>query len=92
MRRAARGVGLPTPRCVVPTRAVDGLPHEPAILRTIVEHHRWDLGPAGRQGCAGSYAEVARTGALRAGERMRVLAGAASPSEVVRATLERLFA
>src|SRR5262249_20394204 len=38
-------VGLPTPRCVVPTRAQDGLDADPRILRTLVEQHRIDLGP-----------------------------------------------
>jgi MOSC domain-containing protein len=38
-------VGLRTPRCVVPTRAQDKLPAEPAILRTIVEAHRGDARP-----------------------------------------------
>jgi uncharacterized protein len=84
-------VGLPTPRCVVPTRAHDGLAPDPTILRTVVARHRIDLGPVGRQGCAGSYAEVARGGWLRAGDRLAVRPGAAPPGEVVRASLARLF-
>jgi MOSC domain-containing protein len=84
-------VGLPTPRCVVPTRAQDGLPHDPAVLRTVVARHRIDLGPVGRQGCAGSYAEVAAAGDLRVGERLAIEPGTATPDEVVRAALARLF-
>jgi uncharacterized protein len=68
-------VGLPTPRCVVPTRAHDGLPADPGILRAVVAHHRIDLGLFGRQGCAGAYAEVASAGGLRTGERLEVEAG-----------------
>ena len=86
-------VGLPTPRCVVPTRAHDGLPPDPAILRAVVAHHRIDLGPVGRQGCAGSYAEVVRPGSLRVGDRLDVHpeAGDPEPSEVIRSSLARLF-
>jgi uncharacterized protein YcbX len=68
-------VGLPTPRCVVPTRAQDGLPADPGILRTLVERHRIDFGPVGRQGCAGAYAEVARTGRLSTRDRLEVRRG-----------------
>ena len=85
------GVALPTPRCVVPTRAQDGLPADPAILRTLVERHRMDLGPFGRQGCAGAYAEVRGAGALRVGERLDVTAGAVSRQAFVDATLAELI-
>jgi uncharacterized protein YcbX len=84
-------VGLPTPRCVVPTRAHDGLPADPAILRTIVARHRVDLGPVGRQGCAGSYAEIGRAGDLGVGERVDVSPGTAGGEDVIRASLSRLF-
>jgi len=77
---------------VVPTRAQDGLPHQPAILRTIVERHRIDLGPVGRQGCARSYPEVARAGPVRVGERSEVEAGDRAPGEVIRAGLARALA
>jgi uncharacterized protein YcbX len=84
-------VGLPTPRCVVPMRAHDGVPADPAILRTIVAVHRFDLGPVGRQGCAGSYAEVARPGPLRAGDRLELRPGAGSAQDAIAASLARLF-
>jgi uncharacterized protein len=85
-------VGLPTPRCVVPTRGHDGLPPDPTILRAIVAHHRIDLGPVGRQGCAGSYAELVRDGHLRVGDRLERRPGEIPPDAVIRATLARLFA
>jgi uncharacterized protein len=83
-------VGLPTPRCVVPTRAQDGLPADPALLRTLVEHHRIDLGPFGRQGCAGAYAEVARPGRVRIGERLEVRRGTVAPRAVIDGVVTRL--
>ncbi len=83
-------VGLPTPRCVVPTRAHDGLPADPAILRTLVEHHRIDFGPFGRQGCAGVYAEVARAGHLCTGERLEVRRGHMTPRAVIDDVVNRL--
>ena len=76
-------VGLPTPRCVVPTRAQDGLPADPAVLRTLVQRHRIDLGPFGRLGCAGAYAEVASAGRLRTGERLEVRRGHRPPRAVI---------
>jgi MOSC domain-containing protein len=92
--RAASGleltVGLPTPRCVVPTRAQDGLPADPAILRTLVERHRIDLGPFGRHGCAGAYAEVASAGHVRIGERLEVRPGLTTPRAVIDDAVTRL--
>lgn len=67
-------VEIPTPRCVVPTRAREELPVDPAILRTIVAEHRVDLGPFGSRGCAGAYATVPRSGRLATGERVEVQA------------------
>jgi uncharacterized protein YcbX len=83
-------VGLPTPRCVVPTRAQEGLPHEPGILRTIVGEHRIDLGPFGRHGCAGAYAEVARGGRLRTGDRLVVDAGDVGRDDTIGTAVARL--
>jgi uncharacterized protein YcbX len=83
-------VGLPTPRCVVPTRAQDELPADPGILRTIVEHHRIDLGPYGRQGCAGAYAEVANAGRLRTGERLAIRRADVTPRAAIDSAVARL--
>ncbi len=65
-------VGLPTPRCVVLGRAQDGLPADRGLLRAIGRHHSFTLGPFGRHGCAGAYAEVRAPGRLRVGERLTV--------------------
>lgn len=86
----ALAVGLPTPRCVVPTRAQDGLAADAGILRTLVARHRVDLGPFGRQGCAGAYAEVAAAGGLRTGERLAVEIGDIAPREVIAGAVARL--
>jgi uncharacterized protein len=83
-------VGLPTPRCVVPTRAQDGLPADPGILRTLVERHRIDLDPFGRQGCAGAYAEVASAGRLRTGERLEFRPGDLAPRAAIDRAVTRL--
>jgi uncharacterized protein len=83
-------VGLPTPRCVVPTRAQDDLPADPRVLRTLVERHRVDLGPFGRQGCAGVYAEVARAGTLRTGDKLAVEAGTPSATAATDAAVATL--
>jgi len=83
-------VGLPTPRCVVPTRAQDELPADPAVLRTIVDAHRVDLGPFGRQGCAGAYAEVANAGRLRTGDCFEVRRGDARPRAGIDRAVARL--
>ena len=83
-------VGLPTPRCVVPTRAQEGLPADPALLRTLVQRHRIDFGPFGRQGCAGAYAEVARAGRVRTGERLEVRRGPVAPRAVIDSVVTRL--
>jgi uncharacterized protein YcbX len=84
-------VGLPTPRCVVPTRPQEGLPADPRILRTIVHRHRIDLGPFGRHGCAGAYAEVANTGRVRIGERLDVEASTTLPDDAISSAIARLL-
>jgi MOSC domain-containing protein len=94
--RGASGVRLrvclPTPRCVVPTRAHEELPADPAVLRTLAQRHRVDLGPFGRLPCLGAYAEVARGGRLAVGEVLAVHPGATAPADVVAATVRRLAA
>lgn len=66
-------VVLPTPRCVVSTRAREELPADPGLLKHLAREPRWDLGPFGpRSVCLGTYAEVPRGGRLSVGERMRV--------------------
>jgi uncharacterized protein len=82
-------VGLPTPRCVVPTRAREELPADPPLLKRLARHSRWDLGPFGRPPCLGAYAEVAGAGNVAAGERLAVTPGAA-PEDAVAAAIRRI--
>jgi hypothetical protein len=58
--------------------------------RAIVAHHRLDLGPFGRQGCAGAYAEVVRGGRVEVGGRLEVARGRAPRDEAIRAAVARL--
>jgi uncharacterized protein len=83
-------VAFPTPRCVVPTRAHEELPPDPHILRTLVTHHRFDLGPFGRQGCLGAYAEVNHAGRLCTGELLTVQPAETPPATTIRQTIDRL--
>ncbi len=83
---------FPTARCVVPTRAHGELPPDRRILRTVVTHHRVDLGRFGRQGCAGAYAEVAHPGVLQVGDRLTVGAAPLAPRAAIDATIARLVA
>lgn len=85
-------VELPTPRCVVPTRAREELPRDPALLRRLVQESRWDLGPVGRQPCLGAYAAVAAEGAIAVGDRLAVTPRASGTAEdAVAETVRRLF-
>lgn len=95
--RAASGlelrIELPTPRCVVPTRATEELPRDPRVLRTVVEQHRIDLGPFGRPGCAGAYAVVASGGRLAVRDTLTLSAASSTaPSAIVQANVARLVA
>lgn len=86
-------VGLPTPRCVVPTRAREELPADPPLLKAIARQSRWDLGPFGRPACLGAYAEVACGGHLAVGERLTAEPGAEpTPERAVAAVVERVAA
>jgi uncharacterized protein len=83
-------VELPTPRCVVPTRAHEELPADPAILRTIVAEHRVDLGSFGHQGCAGAYATVSHPGRLATGEWVDVQEPKSAPAQSIRDAVARV--
>jgi uncharacterized protein YcbX len=65
-------VALPDPRCVMTTLAQDELPRDTDILRTLVRHNRVQVGDAGLFPCAGVYAVVQATGAVRTGDRVSV--------------------
>lgn len=86
-------VGLPTPRCVVTTRAQEELPADAALLRAIAGTNRWDLGPLGRPACLGVYAEVERVGRLAIGDRLQLLPrGEAAAAAAVARCVERVVA
>jgi uncharacterized protein YcbX len=90
---ATLDVLLPTPRCVVPMRGREELPRDPAVLRWIASESRWDLGPFGRPACLGSYAEVAASGVVAAGDRLSVSRRRSRGAEaVVAATVARVQA
>lgn len=58
-----------TPRCAVPTLEHGRLPRDPAVLRTLAQHHRippladWSPEP-----CAGVYAQVLEPGPIKVGD------------------------
>ncbi len=63
----------PAPRCVMTTMAQGDLPHDPRILRTVMEHNRVHVSAFGQElPCVGVYAAVVRGGAIRAGDPVRV--------------------
>ncbi len=61
-------VALPDPRCVMTTLAQDELPRDTDVLRTLVQHNRVQVGDAGQFPCAGVYAIVQASGAVRTGD------------------------
>jgi uncharacterized protein YcbX len=63
-------IALPDPRCVMTTLPQDGLPKDPAILRTVAEMNSLPVGTGGPQPCAGVYATVARSGLVGTGDRV----------------------
>lgn len=86
-------VGLPTPRCVVTTRAREELPADPGLLKSIANEHRWSLGRFGRPACLGAYAEVAEAGRLAVGKLLTLEPRtAATAEEAVAECVERVAA
>ena len=65
-------VALPDPRCVMTTLAQDELPRDTDVLRTLVRHNRIQVGDSGQFPCAGVYAVVQASGAVRTGDRVSV--------------------
>jgi uncharacterized protein YcbX len=66
-------VALPDPRCVMTTLAQDELPRDTEVLRALVRHNRVQVGEAGRFPCAGAYAVVQASGAVRTGDRVLLI-------------------
>lgn len=62
----------PTPRCVMTTLAQPGLAKDAAVLKTIADLGRKEIGGLGQFACAGSYAEVVTPGVVRRGDPIRV--------------------
>jgi uncharacterized protein len=65
-------VSIPCPRCVMTTLPQADLPHDPRILRTLVDQNRLDLGDFGHLPCAGVYADVVQPGSIRRGDRLQL--------------------
>ncbi len=62
----------PAPRCVMTTIAQGDLPHDPAILRTAMEHNRVPVSAFGQAlPCVGVYGAVLQGGAVRLGDPVR---------------------
>ena len=66
---AALQVALPTMRCIMTTMAMDGLPSDPSLLRTLARENRQEIG-GGWWACAGVYGGVAGTGTVRVGDEV----------------------
>jgi MOSC domain-containing protein len=67
-------VALPDPRCVMTTAAQPGLPHDPAILRSLAKHNRLDVAGGGLYPCAGAYAVTVAGGTVRTADPVRISA------------------
>jgi len=65
-------ISIPCPRCVMTTLPQADLPHDPRILRTLVDQNRLDLGDFGHLPCAGVYADVVQPGSIRRGDRVQL--------------------
>lgn len=75
---AALRVGLPTPRCVVPTLAQGAggpaeLADDPEVLRAAARLNRAPVLDLGVRTCVGAYADVRTPGRIRVGDLVRVV-------------------
>ena len=64
----------PTPRCSIPTLGQQGLPKDPNVLRTVVQHNRLPVPLLDGEvlPCVGVYAFVIQGGTIRRGDRVLV--------------------
>jgi uncharacterized protein len=64
-------VAMPVPRCALTTMAQEGLPRDPAVLRTVARENMVEF--AGRRyACVGAYASVELSGEIRRGDLVHV--------------------
>jgi uncharacterized protein YcbX len=85
-------VVIPTPRCVVPTRAREELPALPGLLKAMMRANPVDLGPFGDQPCAGVYAEIAAGGRIAVGDELTATPAAVSERMALDLSLARIAA
>lgn len=65
-------VVMPTPRCIVTTRAQPGMARDQKILRTITRDRQRDVPVRGDSPSVGAYADVVQPGVVRTGDAVRV--------------------
>lgn len=64
--------GALAPRCIMTTRVQQGLPKDPAILKTLVQNNRHDY-MGFSMPCLGIYASVSRPGMVTVGDELQLL-------------------
>ena len=65
-------VALPTMRCIMTTLAVQDLPRDPSLLRTIAAHNRLEIAGLGSWACAGVYGDAAAPGTVAVDDEVRL--------------------
>jgi uncharacterized protein YcbX len=61
-------LGLPAPRCAIPTLAQPGLPQDNDIIRAIARHNRITIEGLNPSACVGCYADVIQGGIIHPGD------------------------
>jgi uncharacterized protein YcbX len=61
-------LGLPAPRCAIPTLAQPSLPHDNDVIRTIARHNRIPVDGLSPSACVGCYADVVQEGVIHTGD------------------------
>ena len=74
-------VALPTMRCIMTTLAIEDLPRDPSLLRTVATHNRLEIGGLGTWACAGVYGDAAAAGTVAVGDEVRVGGATAGPDD-----------
>jgi uncharacterized protein YcbX len=65
-------VGLPAPRCAIPTLAQPGLPADPGVFRALARHNRIPVPDMGIRPCLGIYGHPLTSGTLAVGDVVEV--------------------